>query len=348
MGKVHYVDKPYWPHNTCLYVTDFLGNNPRFAYYLLQTLDFSGYNSGSAQPSLNRNLIYEMRVVVPDRAEQDRIAEILGLIDDRIGLVQRNAVALEEVAHVVFKSWFVNFDPVRAKAEGRDPEYLDAGTAALFPTEFDMSEIGPIPRGWRVQTLGDVFDLNPRRDLPRGADATYLDMQGTPTVGHRPLSLRRREFGSGVKFTNGDTLLARITPCLENGKTAFVDFLEDGEVGWGSTEFVVLRPKPPLPPFFGYLLARDHRFRAYAIRSMSGSSGRQRVDVGSLAQYRFAVPDTPVAEAFGRLVEPLRARVAANCQMQGTLASLRDTLLPRLISGKLRIPEAEEALKEVL
>src|SRR5438477_2423653 len=102
-------------------------------------------------------------------------------------------------------------------------------------------------------------------------------MKNMPTRGHCPDEVIQREFSSGTRFNNGDTLLARITPCLENGKTAFVDFLEEGQTGWGSTEFIVLCPKPPIPAFFGYCVARDNDFREFAIQQMTGTSGRQRV-----------------------------------------------------------------------
>ena len=153
-----------------------------------------------------------------------------------------------------------------------------------------------------------------------------------------------REMGSGSKFINGDTLLARITPCLENGKTAFVDFLSDDQTGWGSTEFVVLRPKPPLPPYHGYLLSRHAAFREHAIQSMSGTSGRQRVQNDVLGRYPVVVPSDEVGAAFAELAGGIQQKIAVSHQQAQTLATLRDTLLPRLISGQLRLPEAEAAV----
>ncbi|MGQ9652429.1 MAG: restriction endonuclease subunit S, partial [Phycisphaerae bacterium] len=150
-----------------------------------------------------------------------------------------------------------------------------------------------------------------------------------------------RPFGSGMRFVNGDTLVARITPCLENGKTAFVDFLQDGQVGWGSTEYIVLRPKPPLPPEFGYCFARSDDFRDFAIQSMTGSSGRQRVPAESLSHFQLVRPSSSVAQVFGRFVGPLFGRAGAVARQSRTLAALRDALLPKLISGELRIPDAE-------
>jgi len=143
---------------------------------------------------------------------------------------------------------------------------------------------------------------------------------------------------SGTKFVNGDTLLARITPCLENGKTAFVDFLpEEGQVGWGSTEYIVLRPKPPLPAEYGYYLARSEDLRTHAIQNMTGSSGRQRVPAECFAQYHIAVPPAPIAQRFGESARTLMIMISANDEQSRTLAALRDALLPKLLSGELRL-----------
>ena len=155
-----------------------------------------------------------------------------------------------KMARALFRSWFVDFDPVRAKAEGR-PSGLPPDLDALFPASFEASELGEIPAGWEVKTLGDVIDVNPRRRIRRGDVATHVAMAALPTSGPHVAEWTQRAFTSGARFTLGDTLLARITPSLENGKTALVDFLDGGETAWGSTEFIVLRPKPTWPPEIG-------------------------------------------------------------------------------------------------
>ena len=186
------------------------------------------------------------------------------------------------------------------------------------------------------------MEINPARSLAKDQTATYLDMQNVPPRGHRPVGWITRPFVSGSKFANGDTLVARITPCLENGKTAFVDFLKDGEVAWGSTEFIVLRPKPPFPPEYGYCLARDEEFRDFGDPKHDGFSGRQRVPTDCFRQFRVALPSEPVASIFGELIRPLFANIKANSEEMATLAALRDTLLPKLISGEIRIGETEK------
>jgi type I restriction enzyme S subunit len=207
----------------------------------------------------------------------------------------------------------------------------------LFPARLVDSELGEIPEGWELKPLPEIIEVNPTRTLRKGDVAPYLDMANMPTRGHTPDSVIERPFGSGMRFVNGDTLVARITPCLENGKTAYVDFLKAGQVGWGSTEYIVLRPKEPLPAEFAYCLARSESFRDFAIQSMTGSSGRQRVPAASLDHILLPASPEPIARTFGRAVAPLFARASKTATESRTLAALRDTLLPKLISGELQL-----------
>jgi type I restriction enzyme, S subunit len=324
---------------------------PRFLLFALQSPYLQhqiGWNegTGSTVSNLRIPVLEALRVPTPPLAVQREIALLLGALDDRIALLRETNATLEAIAQSLFKSWFVDFDPVRAKSRGLAPAGMDEATAALFPEGFEESAMGPLPRGWQAVPMADAFEINPSRSLRKGAEATYLEMAGVPTSGHCADSIAVRPFGSGTKFRNGDTLLARITPCLENGKTAFVDFLDGDEIGWGSTEFIVLRPKAPLPEYMAYLLCRHAPFREFAERSMSGTSGRQRVQNDVLATYRIAVPPAAVAAAFGELVNPLQQVISGNHAKAATLGALRDTLLPRLISGQLRLPQAEEAIAE--
>jgi type I restriction enzyme S subunit len=164
-GVVSYSSCDYWPLNTALYVIDFHGNDERFAYYLLKVFDFKRYNSGSAQPSLNRNFVHPVRVDVPPLAEQRAIAHILGTLDDKIELNRRMSETLETMVRALFKSWFVDFDPVHAKAEGRDPG-LPKVLAELFPGRLVDSELGEIPLGWEAGTFNDVGELARDQENP--------------------------------------------------------------------------------------------------------------------------------------------------------------------------------------
>jgi Restriction endonuclease S subunits len=295
-------------------------------------------NVGAVFDSLRCADVPNFKLSIPPLPEQRAIAHILGTLDDKIELNRRMNETLEAIARALFKSWFVDFDPVRVKAEGRDPG-LPSHLADIFPDTFEDSELGRTPAGWTAVPLPAAIEVNPSRVLRRGEPAPYLDMSNMPTRGHSPDTVIERTFGSGMRFTNGDTLVARITPCLENGKTAYVDFLDQGQVGWGSTEYIVLRPKAPLPPEFAYCLARSDEFRDFAIQSMTGTSGRQRVPADSLAHFRISSPPAPVAEMFGRLVAPLFSRAREASAESRTLAALRDALLPKLISGEVRMKD---------
>ena len=312
--------------------------------HIVERLHTIAEHSTSAYPSIRPSDIEALTLALPPLPEQRAIAGVLGALDDKIDLNRRMNETLEAMARDLFKSWFVDFDPVRAKAEGRDTG-LPGHIADLFPDRLVDSELGEIPEGWAAVPLPDLIEINPTRSLRRNAVAPYLDMANMPTKGHAPDKVIDRPFGSGMRFINGDTLVARITPCLENGKTAYVDFLEQGQVGWGSTEYIVLRPKPPLPCEFAYCLARSNRFREFAIRNMTGTSGRQRVSAKVLARFVLPSPPDTVCSVFRQLIQPLIAQAREVGNEARTLATLRDALLPKLVSGDLRLGEAVERLE---
>lgn len=337
-GTVCFIETDYWPLNTCLYVRDFKGNDPRFAYYFLQTIDLAGMNSGSAQPSLNRNFVHPMPARFPEPPEQRAIAGVLSALDDKIELNRRMNETLEASARALFRDWFVDFGPTRAKAEGR-PAYLAPDIWSLFP---DCLDDDGMPKGWRTGVLADIIDVSPGERLKRGTAAPYLEMAALPTSGSSAQPAVKREFSSGSRFRNGDTLLARITPCLENGKTAFVQGLPENTVGWGSTEFIVLRTIWPVPESISYIIAREDDFRRYAIRNMTGTSGRQRVNAEAIANYPMVLPDDDrLWRALSPALETSFERIARNEQVSQALAKTRDGLLPKLMSGELRIRDAE-------
>ena len=336
---VEWCDKDFWVIDTAYYASTLTPDiDLKYLYHLVKYVGLNHLKDGTSNPTLSRDTFGAQLFPLPPLAEQKAIAAVLGALDDKIELNRRMNATLEALARALFQSWFVDFDLVRAKLDGRKPIGLDDATAALFSANFQDSPLGPIPHGWTSHRLPDAIEVNPRRTLKAGVTAPYLDMKNLPTQGHSAEEVIDREFSSGTKFQNGDTLLARITPCLENGKTGYVDFLEDGQVGWGSTEFIVLTPKPPLPPQFGYLLARSDALRTHAIQNMTGTSGRQRVPSESFNTFWLAVPPPKIARRFDELTAPLMAKIKANSTESRTLATLRDTLLPKLLSGGFQIP----------
>ena len=322
--------------------------HPRYLYLFIRSKLFltqvQALRTGSAQPQLPIRDIEKINISIPLLSEQRAIAHILGTLDDKIELNRRMNETLEEMARALFKSWFVDFDPVRAKMEGRDTG-LPLDVADLFPDRLVESELGEMPEGWEAVPLPEMIEVNPSRSLRKGEVAPYLDMANMPTRGHVPDMVIDRPFGSGMRFTNGDTLVARITPCLENGKTAYVDFLHHDRIGWGSTEYIVMRPIPPLPNEFAYCLARSAGFREFTIQNMTGTSGRQRVPAKALSQFLLPLPPEPIAARFGEVVQPLFTRASEAVCESRTLAALRDMLLPKLVSGELRVAKVNQLLR---
>ena len=320
-----------------------------YLFYALSTQtaqqQFHSLANGVTRFGLRKDDIGRVEIPLPPLSEQQAIAHVLGTLDDKIELNRRMSENLEAMARALFQSWFVDFEPVRAKMDGRwrpgeSLPGLPAEHYHLFPDTLVPSALGDIPEGWEVRTLGEVVEVNPREPLERRSISPYLDMAALPTAGPNADDAIWREFTSGSRFRNGDTLLARITPCLENGKTAYVQHLPEETVGWGSTEFVVMRAKPPIPSAFAYLLARDEMFREHAIQSMTGTSGRQRVQVDSIASYVLPCPTTGVWAAFGLLTKRLFSRISSSKEEASALVAQRDSLLPRLVSGEVSLPKA--------
>lgn len=324
--------------------------DPRYLYYWFQLIvrETLHWASGSARAFVRRDDYRNLPFPAIEITTQRAIASILGSLDDKIELNRKINRTLEQMAAAIFKAWFVDFEPVRSKASGADSfPGMPQPVFDALPSTFADSELGPIPEGWEVKPLPDMIEVNPKRSLKKGERAPHLEMKNMPTQGHAPKAWGERPFGSGMKFNNGDTLVARITPCLENGKTAFVDFLDANQTGWGSTEYIVLRPIEPLPKAFAYCLARTTSFRDFAVQNMTGTSGRQRVSATALNHYELTKPLPQLAVAFGERIAPLFALIKAHMDESRTLAKTRDALLPKLLSGEIRIPQAEQLVEEI-
>ena len=330
-----------WLNQHIFRVTVDPGVEEDFFYYLLKYLNpnfvsIARNKQTTGLGHVTKKDLEQIEVALPVPSEQQAIAHILGTLDDKIELNRRMNRTLEEMAHTIFQDWFVDFGPVRAKMEGQDP-YLPTELWDLFPANLVDSELGEIPEGWEVKPLDHLVTLNPKETMKKGIEAPYLDMASLLTDGCYPGKPVTRGFNSGSRFRNGDTLLARITPCLENGKTAYVHCLPNETTGWGSTEFMVMRGIPPTSPEYTYLLARNQSFRSHAILSMTGTSGRQRVQTEALATHLLPVPTEDAHDAFASTVQPLFRRIEANREEMDTLTAQRDALLPGLVSGRVSV-----------
>jgi type I restriction enzyme S subunit len=163
-------------------------------------------------------------------------------------------------------------------------------------------------------------------------------MNALPTEGFMTKDVQKKPFNGGVKFQNGDLVIARITPCLENGKTGLITLLENNhEVGFGSTEFIVLRGKSMKLSAFSSYLARSELFRKYAIANMTGTSGRKRVDASALEVFSLPIPDIKILKKFEQIVDPFFKKETINTKQNQQLTQLRDWLLPMLMNGQITV-----------
>ncbi len=343
---LEYSEDPFFVIDTAYYVKIKTDLHMRWLYYAIKHYKLGEIDDGSPIPSTTRAAVYVRELQVPPSETQRAIAHILGSLDDKIELNRQMNQTLEKMAQAIFKSWFIDFDPVRAQAEGRDTG-LPKGISDLFPDSFEDSELGEIPKGWDPTAISALLDINPRLTLPKGTIATYVDMKALPTSGFSVTGIIKKEYKGGAKFQQHDVLLARITPCLENGKTGLVDFLDEGQIGFGSTEFIVLRGKNNISKEFVYCLAREDQFRRNCISSMVGSSGRQRVQNAFFDHYKLAIASESILAVFTEYLRTSFEKITENSCELLILSKLRDTLLPKLISGELPISNMEKSLENI-
>ncbi len=296
-----------------------------FLFYLLRSDQFKDYIVGTAQgaasqASITLDSIKAFSFDIPLMVIQQKIAAILSTYDDLIENNNRRIAILEEMAQKLYSEWFVKF-----RFHGHE--------------EIKMveSEVGLIPEGWKIVSASDTMEINPRTTLSKEGEKPYLSMS---YLSENSMVIKGNEYrsgNSGTKFKNSDTLFARITPSLENGKTGYVQFLDDeNPIGFGSTEFIVLRSKT-LTPEYVYCLARSENFRANAIKSMTGATGRQRVQNSCFDNYFFAQPSEDALKQFTNIVRPMFELINLLHRKNLNLRQQRDLLLPKLISGKIDV-----------
>nr|BAL57129.1 type I restriction enzyme, S subunit [uncultured prokaryote] len=341
VGAVHYSPKSCWPIDTTFYVTDPDPNVLRFKYYLLKSLGLEHMNADSAVPGLNREAAHARKVRIPPLREQRAIAHILGTLDDKIELNRRMSETLEAMARALFKSWFVDFEPVRAKMEGRwrrgqSLPGLPAHLYDLFPDRLVDSELGEIPEGWRVDRLGDYcFNFDSKRVPLSGRDRA--NRKGPfPYYG-----------AAGVMDYVDDYLFDGIYLLVgEDGSVMREDGLGVTQYVWGkfwvNNHAHVLQGKPPVSTEQLYLYFAFESVAPYVTGAV-----QPKLSQGRMNTMPFLFAGEEVCLELHRLVEPWFARIRACAEESRTLAALRDALLPKLISGELRVKDAERFLERV-
>ena len=350
LGGGQFIKQDFWPLNTTLWVKDFKGNDPRFCYFLLKSLDLEQFNVGSGVPTLNRNHVHPLPVSLPPLPEQRAIAHILGTLDDKIELNRRMNEPLEAMARALFKSWFVNFDPVRAKMAGRDtglPQHL----ANLFLDRLVDSELGKIPEGWEVKTFSECVEV------VRGLSykGSGLSSDGVPMHNlnsiyegggykHDGLKGYDGEHKSQHVVRAGDLIVAN----TEQGH----DRLLIGYAAIVPTSFVNetlfshhiyrVRPKDCMALTSNYLCQLlNTRVMHEIVSGFANGTTVNILPVDALQTPQLIVPAKPILAAFNDLAEAAHRRHEEMIDESRTLAALRDALLPNLISGELRVRGAK-------
>ena len=320
----------------------FLDNG--FLKYLLMSAEVQerlhSRATGSTVAGISQASLRTMTVPIAPYSEQREIASILGALDDKIELNRRMAATLEEMARALYRSWFVDFDPVKAKAEGLAPAFMDEATAALFPDRFGDDGL---PEGWRRGRLSDVA-INPRT----GVKPEQID-PSTPYIGleHMPRrSIRLGDWGTAEDvgsqksaMRRGDFLFGKLRPYFHKVGISPVN-------GICSTDIIVVRPKAPEWASFVLSLISSDDFVEH---TNAGSSGTRmpRTSWGEMGRYEVVIPPVPVAAAFEAALNSMRDRIVAGVHEARNLAELRDALLPKLMSGEIRVGTIENQIEAV-
>lgn len=297
---------------------------PEYLHLFLKMPEVIGWITnqaiGATMPNLNTDILRRVPVRFPSsKNEQKKIIATISSFDDLIENNKRRIALLEKMAEEIYREWFVRF---------------------RFPGWEGVKFSKGRPKDWPLKPFSELVKINPTERPDKDDFKPYVGMDDLSgeSMYFEPSNVRNGN--SGSKFRNGDTLLPRITPCLENGKRGFVLTLKEKEVGVGSTEFIVLREKI-LPPEFIYLLSYYKPFRTHAENSMVGASGRQRVAMNCFSFFLVPVPPKELLNKFSLIIRPIFDQIKLLSQSNKILQNAKNQLLPRLISGKLSVEDLD-------
>ncbi len=347
VGSVYWENRDFFPIDTVFYVLPKRNSNMRFIYYLLKSLPLEDMNTDAAVPGLNRNNAYRLNVPDIELEYQNKIADILGSIDQKIELNHRMNETLEGMARAIFKSWFVDFDPVHAKAEGLSSEGMDAQTAALFPDSFTDDGL---PKGWTQESvISSAEYIN---------GAAYKDMHFSKEPDAWPV-VKIAELKNGIspqtKFTNtdlGDKFKLDTGDILFSWSgspdTSIDTFIWTGGKGWLNQHIFKVVNKTRAERCFTYWLLKYLKPEFIEVARNKQTTGLGHVTRKDMEWMQYCKPDQPILDLFYETVGLLLDQIENNLIQNQTLAALRDTLLPKLISGELRVDTTTKTLKEAV
>ena len=349
---VHYSPSPFFVIDTAFYLKPLVGVDVdmRWAYYQLLTTDINGMDSGSAIPSTSREDFYKLPVSVPHIEDQHRIADALQSFDNRIDLLRETNETLEATAQALFKSWFVDFDPVRAKAEGRDPG-LPKPLTDLFPDSFEDSELGETPMGWQVISIGELAEVS-GGGTPSTTESSYWNEGIHHWVTPKDLSnlsvpvlldTERRITDAGLaKISSG--LLPKGAVLLSS--RAPIGYLAIAEIPVAINQgFIAMKAKPGISNLFLWLWASAAQEE---IVSRANGSTFLEISKTNFRPIRLVTPSADVMHKFDHLARPLYKRIVECAHESRTLAAMRDSLLPKLISGEVQLRSTDKLIAEVV
>lgn len=318
-----------------------------------------GIAVGATMPSLNTKILSDVPVYFPDLNTQKDAASILSIIDDRITLLRETNQTLEAIAQAIFKSWFVDFDPVRAKSQGLDPEGIGTETAALFPESFVDSELGEIPAGWRVDSLESWIDILETGRRPKGGVSGIT--WGVPSIGAESITkigdfdfskLKFVEFDFFEKMKSGKIESRDVLLYKDGGKPGVflprVSMFGDGFPfeKCGINEHVFrIRLKAPFNQTYLYFWLWSDKVM-FELKHRGGKAAIPGINQGDVKELKIAIPDSKILDRFEDITSPIVSTIFSNSKSIKLLSDLRDTLLPRLISGQLQLPDAEQAIEK--
>ena len=341
VGSLTYCDRPFWAIDTAFYIEDEPNKRDlRFTYYLLKTLGLETMNSDSAVPGLNRENAHSIEVKVPSLELQNKIASQLSVLDVKIAVNQRINSTLEAIARTLFKSWFVDFDPVRANLDGSKPLGVDAATANLFPDFFQDSALGQIPEGWEIRPVGDVVDCV-GGGTPSTAEPKYWEGGNHHWTTPKDFSSLQSPILLNTDRKLTDAGIAKVSSGLLPAGTlllssrAPVGYLAIASMPVAINQgFIALKCNENASNFFmlNWCQSNMQEIESYATGTTFAEISKQ-----NFRPIRVVLPSKNLMSAFTAKVEPLYEQITANLRQSQTLASLRDTLLPKLLSGELSV-----------
>jgi type I restriction enzyme S subunit len=315
----------------------------QFLFYLLKQPDFQTYIVGTAQGSASQasitlNDIFGFEFQRPPLAEQKAIAAVLGALDEKIELNRQMNATLEAMARALFQSWFVDFDPVRAKLDGRQPVGIDKATADLFPNSFEDSELGHMPKGWRVGSIYEIADVI--YGAPFSSKQFNANHDGKPLIRIRDLADETPGVWTPEVHPKGYTVQPGDIVVGMDGE--FRAYLWGGNPAWLNQRVCVFAPRVG----FSAAFVRNSIIDPLAmVEATETATTVIHLGKNDIDRFKVIIPPQAIHAAFAKLCQPWYDRIVANKQQSRTLATLRDTLLPKLLSGELRVAGVESKLE---